>query len=217
MRWFRNLPLATLILGGCAALAASPDPREVTGTWVLTQGISIGEADSPTVGALSVVELLHLDADGEVREVSSLFREGGCGRELPLVPGTSMRVPFTASLGIGHWRRDSDDDLRISSYHLLFDCTGAVVGVAWALREARLTWEDELRGGERNGIGGAAPLVTRGRPLEWSGRTTIELFTLAGQPLPLPLFSSPLRGSGDDASRITGPFRARRLSGDPIR
>jgi hypothetical protein len=217
MRWQIILPVATLLLGGSAPLAGTADVATVEGTWVLTQGVSIGETDFLPGSTRPVVELLHLDADSEVREVSSLFREGSCGRELRLSMGLTMRIPFTASLGIGHWKVGSDDSLRISSYHLLYDCAGEVIGVAWAVREAALCYEDEWSVEDGIGTGGSAPPVSRGRPLEWNGRTTIEFFTLAGAPLPLPLFVSPFPGEGSGTSRITGPFRARRLSGDPPR
>lgn len=217
MRWLRTFPVATLLLGGFAPLAAVADVPTVEGTWVLTQGISLGDADVLPGDALPVVELLHLDADSEVREVSSLFREGSCGRELRLASGLTMRIPFTASLGIGHWKLVSGDSLRISSYHLLYDCTGKAIGVAWAVREATLCYEEEWPGEAGIGTDGDTPSVTRGRPLEWSGRTSIEFLTLAGAPLPLPLFSSPFPGEGSGTSRITGAFHARRLSGDPPR
>lgn len=213
MRWLRILPVATLLLGGSSPLAAAAAVATVEGTWVLTQGVSVGESDFLPGSTLSVVELLHLDADSEVREVSSLFREGSCGRELRLAMGLTMRIPFTASLGIGHWKVGSDDSLRISSYHLLYDCTGEVIGVAWAVREATLCYEEEWRVEDGIGTGGSAPFASRGRPLEWNGRTTIEFFTLTGAPLQLPLFVSPFPGEG--TSRITGPFRARRMSGEP--
>lgn len=217
MRWLRTLPVATLLLGGFATLAAAADVATVEGTWVLTQGFSIGEAGFLPGDALPVVELLHLDADTEVREVSSLFREGSCGRELRLASGLTMRIPFTASLGIGHWKLVDGDSLRISSYHLLYDCTGEAIGVAWAVREATLCYEEEWSSAAGIGTDGDTPSVTRGRPLEWNGRTTIEFLELTGQPLPLPLFASPFPGEGLGTSRITGPFRARRLSGEPPR
>lgn len=217
MRWLLILPVATLLLGGSSPLAGTADVAVAEGTWVLTQGVSIGETDFLGGSSFPVVELLHLDADSEVREVSSLFREGGCGRELRLSMSLTMRIPFTASLGIGHWKVVSGDSLRISSYHLLYDCAGEVIGVAWAVREATLCYEDEWSVEDGTGTGGSTPLATRGRPLEWNGRTTIEFFTLAGAPLPLPLFVSPSPGEGLRTSRITGPFRARRLSGDPLR
>ncbi|MCL4809559.1 MAG: hypothetical protein KJ062_17485 [Thermoanaerobaculia bacterium] len=217
MRCPRILPVVALLLGGSANLAATAEVATVEGTWVLTQGVSIGETGSLPGDLHPVVELLHLDADSEVREVSSLFREGGCGRELRLAMGLTMRIPFTASLGIGHWAVESDASLRIVSYHLLYDCTGAAIGVAWAVREAALCYEEEASLEEGTGAGGNVSNASRGRPLEWNGRTTIEFFTVTGQPLPLPLLVSPFPGEGFGTSRITGPFRARRLSGEPRR
>jgi hypothetical protein len=217
MRWLRILPVATLLLRGSSPLAAAAAAATVEGTWVLTQGVSVGESDFLPGSTHPVVEILHLDADSEVREVSSLFREGSCGRELRLAMGLTMRIPFTASLGIGHWKIGSDDSLRISSYHLLYDCTGEVIGVAWAVRKATLCYEEEWWVEDGSGTAGSGPSVSRGRPLEWNGRTTIEFFTLTGAPLPLPLFVSPFSGEGLGTSRITGPFRARRLSGEPLR
>lgn len=193
------------------ALPAVSQTKTLEGTWLLIQdldrGLQAGHASG--LGAPLAYELLHFDADAEVREQSSLFQPGSCGQEAYLSFGVPMRVPFTASPGIGHWAL-ADDTVKISAYHLLYDCLGNAIGIAWAVREGKAVYGDLT--GAPSGAEAQRSVVA------WEGTTTISFFTLTGDPLPLPIFLMPiLPGTDVGVTTLSGSFRAQRAFGEPTR
>ncbi len=211
MRRLPVLPIIGVTLLLLGALPAVGQTKTVEGTWLVTQGLDLGSAAGKgAVPQLPIAyELLHLDADMEVREQSSLFRPESCGREWYAAFGVPMRIPFSASPGIGHWTL-AEDLVKVSSYHLLYDCSGSALGVAWAVREAKAVYEDVS-----NAAGQGVPLR---QIVAWEGETTISFFTLAGEPLPLPVFLMPIfPGTDLGVTRLSGPFRAQRAFGEPTR
>jgi hypothetical protein len=209
MRRLPILPIVGVFLI-LAALPAVSQTRTVEGTWLLTQKLDIGLVPGTGgAGAPLVYELLHLDADTEVREQSSLFQSGPCGHEIYAAFGVTIRLPFSASAGIGHWTL-ADDVVKVSSYHLLYDCLGNALGVAWSVREAKAVYAPAPAG-----AGGEAAAR---EVIAWEGASSIEFFKLSGDPLPLPIFLMPvLPGSDLGISRLSGSFRAQRAFGEPAR
>lgn len=116
----RRLPIplfSVLVLSVILALPAAGAERTVDGTWLMTQDLATGVNESVvlTVEIPLAVELLHLDADTEVREFSSFFPTESCCKKIPAGAGLTMKVPFTASNGLGHWTF-SADRVRFASY-----------------------------------------------------------------------------------------------------
>ena len=194
-----KLPIVGVFLLLLAALPAAAQTRTVEGTWFVTQGLDLGLASGKAEAQPAIAwELLHLDADTEVREQSSLFQAGACGRESWLAFGLPMRIPFTASAGIGHWTF-ADDRVKVASYHLLYDCSGNALGVAWSVRDAKAVYETLPAP-----AGSEEPVR---QVVAWEGEATISFFTLAGEPLSLPLFMMPiLPGTDVGVRRRSGPF-----------
>lgn len=203
---------------GALLLLVPPFPlagqvETVEGTWLLTQGVDLGLAagEGPDLQLPIAYELPHLDRDKEVREQSTLFRPETCGREIPVGNGLWMTLPFSAEPGIGHWSC-SGNVVKVSSYHLLYDCSGNPLGVAWQVREASAVSRAVPYGAE------GASDETALRVVAWQGETTIRFFTLTGEPLPLPLFFRPLfPGTDSGVSELSGSFRAVRAFGEPAR
>lgn len=209
MRRLPGLPIVGVFLL-LVALPALSQPKAVEGTWLLKQELDLGLAGGASGAAPPLAwELLHLDADSEVREQSSLFQAGPCGHEIHTAFGFPIRLPFSASAGIGHWSF-ADEVVKVSSYHLLYDCLGNALGVAWSVRTARAV--------HAAGPAGADGAPVAGEVVAWEGESSIEFFTLDGDPLRLPLFLMPvLPGTDVGVSRLSGPFRAQRAFGEPAR
>jgi hypothetical protein len=211
MRRLPMLPIVGAIFLLLVALPAVAQTKTLEGTWIVTQGLDLGSAAGKGAGFQLPLayELLHLDADTEVREQSSLFRPESCGREWYVAFGVPMRIPFSASPGIGHWAF-GEGLVKVSSYHLLYDCSGNALGVAWAVREAKAVYEDVS-----SSAGQGEPLQ---RVVAWEGQTSISFFTLTGEPLPLPVYLMPIfPGTDLGVTRLSGPFRAQRAFGEPTR
>lgn len=205
--------IAGVLLLLIPALPLAAQVGTVEGTWFLTQKVDLGLAagKGPDLQLPIAFELLHLDRDTEVREQSSLFRSETCGREISVGNGLWMTLPFSAEPGIGHWTF-AENVVRVSSYHMLYDCSGNPLGVAWEVREATAVSRAVLPGAE-----GASDEMAR-RVVLWQGETTIRFFTLTGEPLPLPLFfRPPFPGTGSGVSELSGSFRAVRAFGEPSR
>ena len=213
MRRLSGLPIVGIFLLVMTAFPVVAQAETIEGTWLLTQRVDLGLATAKVSDPQlpMAFELLHLDGDLEVREQSSLFRAETCGREIPVGNGLRMTLPFSASPGIGHWSF-SGNVVKISSYHLLYDCSGNALGVVWEIREAEAVYEAVLNGAA--GVSdGVSSLV-----VGWEGATTIRFFTLTGEPLPLPLFFRPLfPGTDVGVTSLSGPFRAQRAFGAPAR
>ena len=209
MRRLPGLPIVGVFLL-LVALPALSQPKAVEGTWLLKQELDLGLAGGAAGTAPPLAwELLHLDADSEVREQSSLFQAGPCGHEIHTAFGLPIRLPFSASAGIGHWSF-ADEVVKVSSYHLLYDCLGNALGVAWSVRTARAV--------RAAGPAGAEWAPVAGEVVAWEGESSIEFFTLDGAPLRLPLFLMPvLPGTDVGVSRLSGPFRAQRAFGEHAR
>lgn len=213
MRRLPVSPIVGVLLLLIPAFPVAAQVETIEGTWLLTQGVDLGLAAGGSAdGQLPIAfELLHLDQDTEVREQSSLFRSETCGREIPVGYGLRMTLPFSAGSGIGHWSL-SEGVVKVSSYHMLYDCSGNPLGVAWAVREAAAVYEAAPAGAED------APDETSRRVVAWEGEATIRFFTLTGEPLPLPLFFRPLfPGTDFGVTKLSGPFRAVRAFGEPTR
>jgi hypothetical protein len=193
------------------ALPAVAQTKTVEGTWYVTQSLDLGLAAPKAAGfpLPFAHELLHLDADTEVREQSSLFQPLSCGREVLVAFGQTVRIPFSASLGIGHWTF-AEDVVKVSTYYLLYDCGGNSLGVAWVSREANAVYE---------GLpAGAADDATPRQIVAWEGSTTISFFTLTGEPLRLPIYLlPPFPGTDLGPTRLSGTFRAQRAFGEQTR
>ncbi len=205
-----KLPVMGVFLLLFAALPAVAQTKTVEGTWLVTQDLGLGLTAGKSAGSQLPVayELLHLDADTEVREQSSFFQPD-CGHDIVVAFGEVIRIPFSASPGIGHWTF-ANDLVKVSSYHLLYDCGGDALGIAWAVREANAVYGDPpATAGE-----GQLP-----RPIvAWEGETTISFFTLTGEPLKLPMYLMPIfPGTDLGVTKVSGPFRAQRAFGEPTR
>lgn len=210
MRRLPVVPIVGVFLLLVAALPAVSQVKTVEGTWLLTQELPLGLAPAGSGAKVPLAwELLHLDADTEVREQSTLFQAGPCGHEIYAAYGVTIRLPFSASAGIGHWSF-SDDVVKVSSYRLLYDCLGNALGVAWSIREAKAVYAPAPAG-----AGGEA---TAPEVVAWEGESSIQFYTLEGDPLPLPIFLMPvLPGTDLGVSRLSGSFRAQRAFGEPAR
>jgi hypothetical protein len=94
-----KLPVVGVFLLLLVALPAVAQTRSVEGTWLVTQDLGLGLTAEKRAGFQPPVayELLHLDADTEVREQSSFFQPG-CGREMVVAYGEIVRIPFSARL-----------------------------------------------------------------------------------------------------------------------
>lgn len=210
MRRLPVLPIVGVFLLLLLAFPAVSQGKSIEGTWLLTQKLPLGLVPGTSGASVPLAyELLHLDADTEVREQSSLFQSGGCGHEIYAAFGVTIRLPFSASAGIGHWTF-ADDVVKVSSYHLLYDCLGNALGIAWSVREAKAVYAPAPAGAD-------GEPVTRD-VVAWEGESSIEFFTLEGSPLPLPIFLMPvLPGTDLGVSRLSGTFRAQRAFGEPAR
>lgn len=206
------IPVTLVALLDSPALAAPP----LNGTWLVSQEVELpgGEAGvyAASPDAIPFVDVMHLDGNGEIRDVSGVFHESGCGKVLSTFEGARLTVPFNASVGVGDWSAGRDWSVKLSYLHFLYDCSGKPMGYAWVFRAGSPAYE--LAPGRRAEEEGDDPGKNRDEMefVGWNGRTTVKFFDLNGAPLPLPL-----AGEGSSVSEVSGSFRAVRVSGEPAR
>lgn len=219
----RRLPTLALCIVAVALLAALPAVAAtvpLTGTWNVTQTLplkseSVSALDQEAEGIV-LVELMHLDGDLEVRNLSGVFHEHGCGSALKTIGGADVKFRFGASVGVGDWSAEPNMTVRIVYFHYLYDCSGKALGYAWILRTGQPLFVDP---GDPDGI--PVPMnPAEPEPKDfdysgfagWQGQTTIRFFDLQGNPLVLPFVEGE-----DGVSELSGPFRALRARGEPAR
>jgi hypothetical protein len=219
-----GLPIVLATLSAQSAAAATPG-TPMKGTWLFTQELVIPEV----IGILSAresegipfVEVAHLDDDMEVRTLSGVLHENGCGKVLSSENGRAFIVPFSASIGIGDWSAYKDMSIHLAYIHFLYDCSGRPVGYAWVSRTGTPLFVRDLLptdpGQPEDQPGpddpGDAPETMADSDLVgWQGQTTIRFFDLKGEPIWVPI-----PGLETGLSVLSGPFRATRVSGEPHR
>lgn len=209
----RRLPI--LVLSAAAlvvALAALPAGAvEVKGTFLVTQTFdlppNVGVVADASAEALPVYEIIHVDANGEVRDLSGALHETACGTAWSLGGGVTIMLRFGASMGVGDWS-GSEKHVSMSVIHFLYDCSGNPLGFAWVMRTGNAVLSPAP-----TPDGMFLPFPPRsGDLLGWNGTTTIKFFDLQGKTLVLPV-----DGLDVGLSEISGPFHALRVTGEPAR
>lgn len=209
----KRLPVLVLCVSAIAlVLVAAPAPAaEVKGTFLVTQTFdlpsSVGILARASAEARPLHEIIHIDSNGEVRDLSGGLHENACGTVWTLGGGATITLRFGSSIGIGDWS-GSDKHVSMTVIHFLYDCSGNSLGFAWVLRVGKaevapaptpdtmfLPWPP--RPGELRG---------------WVGTTTVKFFDLEGKALVLPI-----DGLDVGVSELSGPFHALRVTGEPAR
>ena len=217
----RRLPIVFLFLTAffvaLPAAAAWNPVGAVNGTWLVTQSFSFPEA---AVGVLDaapggdpLVDVMHVDVDGEVRELSGVFHSQGCGSVLTTSSGVALKLPFSASTGIGDWAVTTGQTVRMNYVHYLYDCIGKALGYAWVVRVGLPIYQGpELSEGPDeppppdDQPPAAAPTI-----LAWEGTIEVGFFDLRGQPLALTFVDGDAGVTG-----LVGTFRAVKAGGEPV-
>ena len=211
------LPVVLAALLAQPAVAATPG-TPMKGTWIFTQELVIPEAAGVLTGreseGIPFVDVAHLDDNMEVRTLSGVLHENGCGKVLSINDGTAFNIPFSASIGVGDWSVYKDWSINLAYIHFLYDCSGKPVGYAWVSRAGSPLFERDLLPGER------VPVLPDVSPttmvdsdlVGWNGQTTITFFDLKGEPMFVPI-----PGNEAGVSALSGPFRATRVNGEPHR
>ncbi len=210
MRRLPILVLSAVALG--VALAALPaGAAEVKGTFLVTQTFdlppNVGGVADASAEAMPLYDIIHVDANGEVRDLSGAFHQSACGTVWVLGGGATVTLRFGASIGVGDWS-GSEKHVSMSVIHFLYDCSGKSLGFAWV---------------QRSGKAATTPAPTpdamflpwpprSGDLLGWNGTTTVKFFDLQGKALVLPI-----DGLDVGVSELSGPFHALRVTGEPAR
>jgi hypothetical protein len=204
-------PIVLAALLAQSAAAATPG-TPMKGTWIFTQELVIPEVigilSAPESEGIPFVDVAHLDDNMEVRTLSGVLHENGCGKVLSAEGGRGFIVPFSASIGIGDWSVYNDWSINLAYIHFLYDCSGRPVGYAWVSRVGKPLFESDMD---------EEPTVPKFREVDpylmgWQGQTTIRFFDLTGEPMWVPI-----PGLETGLSELSGPFRATRVSGEPLR
>ncbi len=213
------LPIVLVALLAQPAVAATPG-TPMKGTWIFTQELVIPDVVSMTgreSEGIPFVDVAHLDDNMEVRTLSGVLHENGCGKVLSINGGTAFDIPFSASIGVGDWSVYKDRSINLAYIHFLYDCFGKPIGYAWVSRAGTPLYESDLLGDPR---GPQLPEIPDTPPPEepdreivgFKGLTTIAFFDLKGEPMFVPV-----PGVETGLSELSGPFRAMRVTGEPHR
>jgi hypothetical protein len=215
------LPIVLVALLAQPAVAASPG-TPMKGTWIFTQELMIPEMAGILTGreseGIPFVDVAHLDDNMEVRTLSGVLHENGCGKVLSVNGGTAFSIPFSASVGVGDWSAYDDSSINLACIHFLYDCSGKPIGYAWVSRAGSPLFEGDLLPGDPKGPwvpeNPDAPPAEGAEPnlVGWKGQTTITFFSLKGEPMLVPI-----PGNEAGVSELSGPFRATRVTGEPHR
>lgn len=193
------------------------------GTFLFTQELYFPTAGVPPLEregeVIPFVDVSHFDDDMEIRTLSGVFHENGCGKVLAAGADGGFTVPFNASIGVGDWSAFRDWSIKAVYIHLLYDCAGRPIGYAWVYRQGSPVWQRDLLPPE--GGPDTPPEQTPNPPAKpewdsdfvgWEGQTTIRFFDLKGAPLMVPV-----PGIEAGVSELSGPFQALRVTGEPHR
>ncbi len=215
------LPIFLAALLAQPAVAATPG-TPVKGTWIFTQELVIPDVVDLMTGRESegilFVDVAHLDDNMEVRTLSGVLHENGCGKVLLINGGTPFDIPFSASIGVGDWSVYQDRSINLAYIHFLYDCSGKPIGYAWVSRAGSPLYESDLDPGNPRGPWvpddpGVLPAEKVDSDLVgFKGQTTIAFFDLKGEPMFVPV-----PGLETGLSELSGPFRALRVTGEPHR
>lgn len=184
------------------------------GTFLFTQTLQIAGVRGDPVARegelIPFVDVSHLDDNGEIRTLSGVLHENGCGKVLSAGESGDFTVPFSASMGVGDWSAAKDWGIKAVYIHLLYECGGKPIGYAWVYRAGSPVWTWDLIPWEEGEDG------KRGLPpndfVGWVGQTTIRFFDLKGDTLFIPV-----PGIDTGVSELSGPFQALRVIGEPHR
>lgn len=216
----RRLPLVLsliplpIVLGALLAqpVAAASPGALMKGTWIITQELVIPEVIGILSGreseGIPFVDVAHLDDNMEVRTLSGVLHENGCGKVLSAEGGRAFIVPFSASIGIGDWSVYKDWSINLAYIHFLYDCSGRPIGYAWVSRTGTPIFERDLD---------EEPMASKLQEVDpilvgWQGQATITFFDLRGKPMWVPI-----PGLETGLSELSGPFLAARVTGEPLR
>ena len=184
------LPIVLVALLAQPAVAASPG-TPMKGTWIFTQELMIPEVVGLMTGreseGIPFVDVAHLDDNMEVRTLSGVLHENGCGKVLSVNGGTAFTIPFSASVGVGDWSVYDDSSINLAYIHFLYDCSGKPIGYAWVSRAGSPLFERDLLPGDPKGPW--LPDDPNAPPAEkvesdlmgWKGQTTITFFEPEGR------------------------------------
>ena len=215
------LPIVLAALLAQPSVAATPG-TPMKGTWVFTQEVTIPEVTGLMAGreseAVPFIDVAHLDDNMEVRTLSGVLHENGCGKVLPINGDSAFIIPFSASIGIGDWSAYPDLSINLAYIHFLYDCSGKPIGYAWVSRAGLPIFERDLLPGDPKGPmlpddPDAPPPEKAGSDIVgFRGLATISFFDLNGEPMFVPV-----PGLETGLSELSGPFRAMRVTGEPRR
>ena len=209
----RRLPILVLCASAIAValVAAQAGAAEVKGTFLVTQTFdlpsSIGVGADASAVARPFYDIIHVDTNGEVRDLSGALHENACGTVWSLGGGATITLRFGASIGIGDWS-GSEKHVSMTVIHFLYDCSGNSLGFAWVLRVGKA---EVTPAPTPDGL--FLPWPPRPGDLRgWVGTTTVKFFDLEGKALVLPI-----DGLDVGVSELSGPFHALRVTGEPAR
>lgn len=211
------LPIFLAALLAQPAVAVTPG-TPMKGTWIFTQELVIPDVVDLMTGreseGIPFVDVAHLDDNMEVRTLSGVLHENGCGKVLSINGGTPFDIPFSASVGVGDWSVYKDRSINLAYIHFLYDCSGKPIGYAWVSRAGSPLYESDLLPGEQGPRHPDTPLPEKpdGEIVGFKGLTTIAFFDLMGEPMFVPV-----PGLETGLSELSGPFRALRVTGEPHR
>lgn len=224
------IPLLVLSASEASAATASALTKEemlsvaasLKGTFLFTQELRLPAVDSDPVARegepIPYVEVSHIDENLEIRTLSGVFHENGCGKVFGVGGEARFVVPFNASMGVGDFSALRNWSIKAVYIHVLYDCGGTPIGYAWVQKLGSPIWlKDLLPPEEGGGPDEQTPTPPKSPEWEsdfvgWDGVTTIRFFDLKGEPLAIPV-----EGYADGFTEISGPFRALRVTGEPHR
>jgi hypothetical protein len=200
------------------AVAAS-----LKGTFLFTQELYLPvEGSQPAARegeVIPFVDISHIDDNLEIRTLSGVLHENGCGKILAAGTDGGFTVPFNASMGVGDWSAFRDWSIKAVYIHVLYDCGGKPIGYAWVYKQGAPLWAQDLVPPEGGADNPPEQVPEPPKKPEWSsdfvgwqGQTTMKFFDLKGAPLMIPV-----PGIDGGVSELSGPFQALRVTGEPHR
>lgn len=224
------IPLLVLTAAEASATTAAQVTKEemqsvaasLKGTYLFTQELYLPVTGWPPLARdeepIPFVDVSHIDENLEIRTLSGVFHENGCGKVFGVGGDARFAVPFNASMGVGDFSAFRDWSIRAVYIHVLYDCGGTPIGYAWVQKVGAPLWFKDLYPPEDPGGPDEEGKNPSGGPawdsefVGWNGLTTIRFFDLKGNPLAIPV-----PGYDDGLTEISGPFRALRVTGEPHR
>lgn len=230
---FAAIALLVLAAAEAPAVTSAEMTKEETlsvaaslkGTFLFTQELYLPTADAAPAEregeVIPFVDVSHIDDNLEIRTLSGVFHENGCGKVLAAGVEGAFTVPFNASMGVGDWSAYRDWSIKAVYIHVLYDCTGRPIGYAWVMKQGSPVWLRDLLPPDGEGGPDTPPEQTPNPPAKpewdsdfvgWQGQTTIKFFDLKGAPMIVPV-----PGIEAGVSELSGPFQALRVTGEPHR